>query len=76
MISLICFAALFALICRAKGFWRIVMLALAVPVAVVCNIARITSQLLTNFPVLDLTIEDPPIDDVIERVFESGLPIT
>jgi len=43
LISLVCFAALFALICRAKGFWRIVMLALAVPVAVLCNILRITS---------------------------------
>jgi ABC-2 type transport system ATP-binding protein len=40
------------------------------------DVARITAQLLTNFPVVDLTIEDPPIDDVIERVFASGLPVT
>ena len=31
--------------------------------------ARVTSQLLTDLPVLDLTVEDPPIDDVIEQVF-------
>lgn len=42
LISLICFASLFALVCRAKGFWRIVMLLLAVPVAVFCNVVRIT----------------------------------
>lgn len=33
--------------------------------------ARIASQLLTTFPVADLTIEDPPIEEVIERVFNS-----
>ncbi|HKD74317.1 MAG TPA: AAA family ATPase, partial [Ktedonobacterales bacterium] len=31
--------------------------------------SRITAQLLSRYPVLDLTIEDPPIEDVIERVF-------
>ncbi len=31
--------------------------------------ARATSQLLTDLAVLDLTIEDPPIEDVISRVF-------
>jgi viologen exporter family transport system ATP-binding protein len=39
------------------------------------DVSRVTGQLLTNFPVLDLTIEDPPIDDVIERVFASGEPV-
>jgi EpsI family protein len=47
LISLICFASLFALICRAKGVWRLVMLAMAVPVAIGCNIARITILNLT-----------------------------
>lgn len=42
LISLICFASLFALICRCRGFWRLFMLALAVPVAIACNVARIT----------------------------------
>jgi len=39
------------------------------------DVSRITAQLLTKFPVLDLTIEDPPIDDVIEQVFASGAPV-
>src|SRR2546426_1158641 len=34
--------------------------------------ARVTSRLLADLPVLDLTIEDPPIEDVIARVFASG----
>ena len=33
--------------------------------------ARITGQLLSAFPVTDLTVEDPPIEEVIERVFAS-----
>jgi ABC-2 type transport system ATP-binding protein len=40
------------------------------------DIARVTSQMLTNFPILDLTVEDPPIDDVIERVFASESPVS
>jgi ABC-2 type transport system ATP-binding protein len=31
--------------------------------------ARITSRLLANLPVVDLLVEDPPIEEVIERVF-------
>ncbi len=31
--------------------------------------AAVTSRLLAELPVLDLTIEDPPIEDVIQRVF-------
>jgi ABC-2 type transport system ATP-binding protein len=36
--------------------------------------ARITERLLADLPVIDLLIEDPPIEEVIERVFaqESG----
>lgn len=33
--------------------------------------AAVTSRLLAELPVLDLTIEDPPIEDVIERVFRG-----
>ena len=36
--------------------------------------AAITARLLAEQPVVDLTIEDPPIDDVIERVFAFELP--
>ncbi len=31
--------------------------------------ARVTGQLLANLPVLDLTVQDPPIEEVIEQVF-------
>jgi ABC-2 type transport system ATP-binding protein len=34
--------------------------------------ARITGRLLADLPVMDLTVEDPPIEEVIERVFEQG----
>lgn len=34
--------------------------------------ARITAQLLADHEVDDLTVEDPPIDDVIEMAFASG----
>jgi ABC-2 type transport system ATP-binding protein len=36
--------------------------------------AAVTARLLAEQPITDLTIEDPPIDDVIERVFASGAP--
>ena len=32
----------------------------------------ITARLLTDFPISDLTVEDPPIEDVIEDVFAQG----
>ncbi len=32
---------------------------------------RVTSQLLAAVPIADLTVEDPPIEEVIERVFSS-----
>jgi ABC-2 type transport system ATP-binding protein len=31
--------------------------------------ARVTERLLANLPVIDLTVTDPPIDEVIEQVF-------
>ncbi len=31
--------------------------------------ARVTGRLLADLPVIDLTVEDPPIEEVIERVF-------
>jgi ABC-2 type transport system ATP-binding protein len=34
--------------------------------------ARVTGRLLSDLPVMDLTVEDPPIEEVIERVFEQG----
>jgi ABC-2 type transport system ATP-binding protein len=40
--------------------------ALRVPKA---ETARITNRLLANLPVIDLLVEDPPIEEVIERVF-------
>jgi ABC-2 type transport system ATP-binding protein len=33
--------------------------------------ARVTGEVLANVPVADLTVEDPPIEEVIERVFAS-----
>ena len=33
---------------------------------------RVTTRLLADLPVADLTIEDPPIEDVIESVFATG----
>lgn len=44
-------------------------LTLRVPKA---DTARVTSHVLAALPVADLTVEDPPIDEVIERVFSSG----
>ena len=37
---------------------------------------RITAQLLSECSVTDLTIEDPPIEDVIERLFAQEQPVT
>jgi ABC-2 type transport system ATP-binding protein len=33
--------------------------------------ARITERLLADLPVTDLTVEDPPIEEVIEMVFSQ-----
>ena len=32
---------------------------------------KVTARLLANLPVVDLTVEDPPIEEVIERVFSQ-----
>jgi ABC-2 type transport system ATP-binding protein len=31
-----------------------------------------TARLLAEVPIVDLTVEDPPIEDVIEMVFAKG----
>ncbi len=33
------------------------------------NTARVTEQLLADLPVIDLLVEDPPIEEIIQRVF-------
>jgi ABC-2 type transport system ATP-binding protein len=33
---------------------------------------EVAGRLLRDLPVADLTIEDPPIEDVIESVFATG----
>ena len=34
-------------------------------------VAQVTARLLADLPALDLTVEDPPIEDVIERAFQE-----
>jgi ABC-2 type transport system ATP-binding protein len=34
--------------------------------------ARVTGRLLADLPIADLTVEDPPIEEVIEQVFAAG----
>jgi ABC-2 type transport system ATP-binding protein len=36
--------------------------------------ARITERLLADLPVVDLLVEDPPIEEVIDRVFTEWTP--
>jgi ABC-2 type transport system ATP-binding protein len=36
--------------------------------------ARITERLLADLPVIDLLVEDPPIEEVIERIFTQEKP--
>ncbi len=36
--------------------------------------AHVTERLLADLPVIDLLVEDPPIEEVIERVFAQGKP--
>ena len=38
--------------------------------------AAVTSRLLTDLSVLDLTIEDPPIEDIISQVFGGATRAT
>ena len=35
------------------------------------DVTRITSKLLADLPIHDITITDPPIEDVIEQAFNS-----
>jgi ABC-2 type transport system ATP-binding protein len=35
------------------------------------QVAQVTARILADLPVLDLTVEDPPIEDVIERAFQE-----
>jgi ABC-2 type transport system ATP-binding protein len=35
------------------------------------DVAAITARMLADLPIHDLTIEDPPIEDVIERAFQE-----
>jgi ABC-2 type transport system ATP-binding protein len=35
--------------------------------------ASVTGRLLADLPVADLTVADPPIDEVIEMVFARGV---
>jgi len=46
-----------------------VRIALRVPKA---SAPGVTARLLQNHPVLDLTVEDPPLEDVIEMAFRAG----
>lgn len=43
IIALTYFAALFAALCRISGAWRWFLLVMAFPVAIACNVSRITS---------------------------------
>ena len=36
--------------------------------------ARVTGRLLADLPVIDLTVEDPPIEEIIEQVFTQEAP--
>ncbi len=46
LISLTFFGAMFAMVCRVKGWWRVVLLLAAMPVAVGCNVVRITGLII------------------------------
>lgn len=43
LITVIAFTALYSYICRLRGWWRLVLFSLSVPVAVISNMIRITS---------------------------------
>jgi len=56
---------------RLEGYGEVVscadgLVTLRVPKA---DTSRTTARLLADLPVVDLTVEDPPIEEVIERVF-------
>ena len=33
--------------------------------------AQVTGRILAEYPILDLTIQDPPIEEIIEQVFSA-----
>lgn len=37
------------------------------------DVPRVTARLLAEVPIVDLSVEDPPIEDVIETVFAEGI---
>lgn len=37
-------------------------------------LTEVVAKVLAGFPVVDLTVTDPPIEDIIGRVFQTGLP--
>lgn len=37
------------------------------------QVPAVTSKLLSSFDIVDLTIEDPPIEDIIRQIFKSGV---
>ncbi len=48
LISLLAFGALYAYVCRLRGAWRFALFALAVPVALAANMARVVALLLVG----------------------------
>ena len=36
------------------------------------DVAQVTARLLQNLPIADLTVEDPPIEAVIDQIYEEG----
>ncbi len=58
LISLFWFGALFAVVCKSRGFWRLVIFSLSFPVAVGCNIVRIT--------ILNITADKMSVKDATE----------
>jgi ABC-2 type transport system ATP-binding protein len=59
---------------RLSGYGEVIscedgLVTLRVPKA---ETSRTTARLLADLPVIDLTVEDSPIEEVIERVFAQG----
>jgi ABC-2 type transport system ATP-binding protein len=36
------------------------------------EVANVTAQLLQQLPIADLSVEDPPIEAVIDQIYEEG----
>ena len=39
------------------------------------NVPHVTARLLAELPVLDLTVEEPPLESVIARVYRDGIAL-